>query len=344
MDQTCRPCWANCALTPDPEILEIDAMEDSLGSISRGAREVRALISTLELCHHKAHRWLHNIIESIGAGKTNKGLGTRGSGPLHDAERIWMAACDALEAWCAGCPADAVEGDVGGVPASGLVSRIGDRTPLKEWQIRRVIEKIRSLVHFPPSTTDPSAGFTWLLLATGEDGYSSTYRPDCPPRFAEHEDFWRTTARTLIHDSQEGRPAPMSLGLAIDMLWPCHWDFVKNLEIVLDAIGGELEPDRPYAACGRNIGLLPDRERFERVSRTLRAFCDDRQPGDDADPELLRLIGEPAPEKRWLAASLDKTIRLQLDLPEQMREYYMLPGPSWIHEPGGEPAPDRDAS
>ena len=49
---------------------------------------------------------------------------------------------------------------VGGVPASDLLRRVGDRTPLKEWQVSRVIEKISSLIHFPPPSDDPSAGFT----------------------------------------------------------------------------------------------------------------------------------------------------------------------------------------
>jgi hypothetical protein len=318
----------------DAEMLEIDAMEDGLASLTSGVDDVRELISTLELCHHKAGRWVHNILEAIGAGVSNKGLGTRTAGRLHDAEQVWVAACDALSAWCAGCPAASVEGTVGAVPASRLIGRIGERTPLKEWQVQRVIEKIRSLIHWPPPTDDPSAGFTWLLFSSAETDV--TYRTECPKRFTEHEEFWQATVRTIIRDTQEGQDAPLSLGLAIDMLWPCHWDFVANLEIVLGAIGGDLEPNRPIAACGRNIGPLPDRERYGVISRTLQTFCAESEPGEDADPEVLTLLGAPTPEKKWLAASLDKTIRLQLDLPAELRELFTLPGPDWIHdrEPG----------
>jgi|GEM_PF-5124566 len=56
------------------------------------------------------------------------------------------------------------------------------------------------------------------------------------------------------------------------MLWACHWNFVTNLQIVLEAIGGKLEPKEPFAACGRNISLLPNRERMEIVSQSLRAL------------------------------------------------------------------------
>jgi hypothetical protein len=36
-------------------------------------------------------------------------------------------------------------------------------------------------------------------------------------------------------------------------------------------------------------------------------------PADDIDRRVLASLGAAAPVKRWLAASLDKTIRLQLE-------------------------------
>jgi hypothetical protein len=39
------------------------------------------------------------------------------------------------------------------------------------------------------------------------------------------------------------------LGLAIDLLWTGHWNFVENLQIVLEVIGGNLKPEKPFAAC-----------------------------------------------------------------------------------------------
>jgi hypothetical protein len=311
-------------------MLSIDALEDELAPLGAGSVEVRELISTLELCHHKAARWVENAIEAIGAGTTSKGLGTREPGRLHAAEQLWQAAADALAAWCAGSPPDAVQGTVGGVAAAELVARIGDRTPLKEWQVQRVIEKIRSLIHWPPASDDPSAGYTWMLLDDGSDG--SMYRTSCPLRYAEHEAFWRATVHTIVRDAQDGNDAPLSLGLAIDMLWPCHWNFLGNLEIVLDAIGLELDPERPFAACGRNIGRLPNRHRFERISRTLQAFAGETQSAGDEDDRLVALLGTPSPEKQWLARSLDKTIRLQLDPPAELRAIFALPGPKWLSE------------
>jgi hypothetical protein len=114
------------------------------------------------------------------------------------------------------------------------------------------------------------------------------------------------------------------------MLWPCHWRFVENLRIVLDAIGGKLNSEKPFAACGRNIALLPIRRRMEIVSNTLRVFSGEPVSDVEVDRDLLVLLGNPTEVKKWLAASLDKTIRLQLSPPAEVRAISALAGPEWI--------------
>ena len=104
MTTSCRSWWRNCALEADSEILAIDRMEDRIAPLDPDAEKVRELISSLELCHHKAERWVWNIIEAIGAGETRKGLGTRVPGQQHPAEKVWQNACTALSAWCTGHP------------------------------------------------------------------------------------------------------------------------------------------------------------------------------------------------------------------------------------------------
>ena len=318
-------------MTADAEILEIDAMEDRIGPLGANVTDVRRLISNLELCHHKAERWVHNIMEAIGSGESAKGLGTRPSGLHHPAETVWQNACAALSAWCAGRPGAQREIAVGGVPATELVACLGERSPLKEWQVQRVIDKIRSLIHWPRPLQDPSARYAWLLLGGG--AYESTYRDTCPDEYAEHEEFWLATVRTFIRDTIDGAVTPLSLGLAIDMLWPCHWRFVENLRIVLEAIGGRLEPGRPFAACGRNIGLVPLRPRMRAVSDALRTFGGAVGTAGDVDEGLLSVLGEPSATRAWLALSLDKTIRLQLDPPREVRAVSALTGPDWLSRP-----------
>jgi hypothetical protein len=201
---------------------------------------------------------------------------------------------------------------------------------LKEWQVQRAVEKIRSVIHWPQSSKDPTAQYQWLLLSGGE--YESVYRRECPIQYKEHEEYWLRTVHTIIHDTENGIDANLSLALAIDMLWPCHWNFVENLQIVAGAIGGKLKPQKPFAACGRNIKLLPNTRQMEIVSGTLKIFCGSPGTNKEIDKDLLALLGNPTEEKKWLAASLDKTIRLQLNPPDQLRAISALTGPDWLEQ------------
>ncbi|NQV18856.1 MAG: hypothetical protein HQ534_09970, partial [Armatimonadetes bacterium] len=102
-----------------------------------------------------------------------------------------------------------------------------------------------------------------------------------------------------------------SFGFAIDLLWTCHWKFVENLKIVLEVIGGNLKPERPFTACAWNITLSPIRPRMEVVSNTLKVFCGAPESDQEIDRDLLASLGESTEVKKWLTVSLDKTIRLQ---------------------------------
>jgi hypothetical protein len=332
MKTPCRSWWRNCALEADSEILAIDRMEDRIAPLPEKISKIRELISSLELCHHKAERWTGNIIEAIGSGKTEKGLGTRSPDQQHPFEKVWQRACAALSAWVAGCPGSSIDSTINDVPASRILSCLGKRTPIKEWQVQRVVEKIRSTIHWPQSSNDPTTQYVWLLLSGGE--YESFYRNQCPEHYQEHEDFWLKTVRTIIHDTENGEKADLSLGLAIDMLMPCHWRFVENLQIVLEAIGEKLNPDKPFAACGRNINLLPIRRRMEMISDTLKFFYGTPVSGEETDEDVLAMLGEATEVKKWLAASLDKTIRLQLSPPAELRAMSALAGPDWIKQHG----------
>jgi hypothetical protein len=322
----CRSWWRNCAVAVDDEIREIDRLEDAIAPLAPGVVRTRRLIATLELCHHKAERWVANIVDAIASGDTAKGLGTRPAGAVHPVERTWQSGCAALSAWCAGCPVSALDLDVGDTPASELLEGLGPRSPLKEWQVHRIIERTREHIGWPHSTR--AAGRYVPLVEVGAD-YESVHRTECPERYREHADFWQRTVRTPIHDTEigdhhsvygdlgYGEKSVLSLAVAIDMLQPCHWDWVGNLRTVLGVIGGESCPARPFAFCARNIKLSPIRERMRTVSRTLRVFSLGRPLDDAVDADLLASLGEPSRPRQWLASSLDKTIRLQLDLGDE---------------------------
>jgi len=291
----------------------IDRLEDSVSPLPESITRIRKLISTLELCHHKGERWVMNIIEAIGEGDTAKGLGTRSVGGLHPAERDWINACAALSAWCAGSRAASVELTIGDCSASSLLSKLGPRSALKEWQVQRVIERIREFIGWPRSMHHEDSVYVFMEEC-GAD-FEPPRGAECPQYYQEHEDFWKQTVQTHIHDTADGDAASISLAVAIDLLFPCNWNFVDNLEIVLRAIGGELQSTRPLAVCARNICHAPIREHMRTVCRTLQAALRSQRSENDVDGALLEMLGDVTTgPQRWLVASLDKTIRLQLGL------------------------------
>jgi len=325
---TLRAWWRNCAIEKDAETLEIDRMEDQIKPLAPNFVEIRELISSLELCHHKAEQWISHIITAIGKGKTNKGLGTRPPGRGHKLEKVWHNACVALSSWCSGVKQSEINLKIGRLSARNFLNRLGDRSELKLWQVQRVIDKIHSLLEWSQSLNENSEHYIWLLL--GGDEYNPEFRTTCPKYYSEQEEFWRITAKTLIEDNVNGKEAKLSLALAIDMLWPCHWRFLTNLQIILDAIGGRLHPEQPYTTCGRNIELLPNRDQFYKICTTLEYFTSDKDDLHGLENSFLTLLGTPSPQKKWLCASLNKTIRMQMDPPAKMQKIAALEGPDWI--------------
>jgi hypothetical protein len=87
---TTREWWKNCGIDheADSEILAIDSLEDQIAPIAANVSKIRELIGSLEMCHHKAEKWVSNILEAIATGETSKGLGTRTPGQIHPTEIV----------------------------------------------------------------------------------------------------------------------------------------------------------------------------------------------------------------------------------------------------------------
>lgn len=307
-----RTWWRNCAQQVDQEILDIDSLEDRIYPLTKDISRIRELISTLELCHHKAEIWVSNIIAAIGSGQTTKGLGTRATGEPHAAEHLWQDICDALSGWCAGAPASAFENLLDSAPASRLLGNLGPRSRMKEWQVQRIIERIQSFIRWPRTANDIVTNYRWMLESGSP--YESVHITKCPEYFAEHEAFWSATVGSIVHNKIGGIKEKLSLALAIDLLMPCHWNFVENLEIVLAAIGGNLEPENSFLVCGLHVKHTPIHMKMKMISDTLQLFSGTSTAGKNTDQNILRQLDEPTDVKRWLALSLDKTIRLQLEM------------------------------
>ncbi|MHC4511490.1 MAG: hypothetical protein ACYTAO_21490 [Planctomycetota bacterium] len=297
--RACRPCWQNCGVEADAEILAIDAMEDAIALPDEHTMRIRELITRFESCYHEADKEAESIIEAIGAGRCPEQSHTRPPGRRKELENSRAI----LSQWCRDPVAQAPKPDVGGIPADELLGYIGQATPVKIWQVSRIVDKVDSAL-------DSSRPYHNMALDVGD--YGEPASQPAGEHYRNEPTFLERTRETFIHDSVEGKPAKIPVALAIDLLMPCHWDFAGGLVIILKAIGGDLHPEQPFACCSRNMNLSFLCDRLRTISNTLRFFWKAQEPAEDADREVLAALGTATPAKRWLAASLDKTIRLQL--------------------------------
>jgi len=299
-----RPCWQNCCDANDEEVQVIDALEDSLAPLDEPTVQIRRLITLFEACYHEADREAEFIAAAIGAGHCPP----RSTGRPPQRRRELENARAVLSRWCENPTARNMDRGVGSLRAEGLLGPVGAPSPLKRWQIARVVDRISHAL-------DPSHPYHNLALDIGDYGAPGAVTAGAYSR--DEQLFVQQTREAIIHDTVDGRPSQISLAYAIDLLMPCGWDFAGSLETILGAVGGNLHPRRPLACCARNVRLSPLCNRLRAISNTLRAFWK-ATATEDTDEHLLTALGTPTPVKRWLAASLDKTIRLHLEQPFNM--------------------------
>jgi hypothetical protein len=298
-EQVYRECWRNCGVQADAEMLDIDRMEDAIAPLDEQAARARELITRFESCYHEADRQGEMIAGAIGAGRCPEESNGRPPQRKKELENSRLV----LSRWCEDPSVRGMNLDVGAVDADKLLSYIGKAGPLKTWQVQRLVDKITSAL-------EPDFPYHNLALDLGDYG-----EPEAIPAgelYRNHAAFLEQTKAAVIHDTVDGQEAKISLAMAIDLLMPCHWDFVGALEIILKAIGGELSPRRPYACCARNLKLSPLYGRLEIISNTLGGFWKGEKPAEYTDLGVLASLGQATGVKRWLAASMDKTMRLQL--------------------------------
>jgi hypothetical protein len=311
MSDKIRSCWWNCygpadkSDIDDEELAAIDAMEDAIAPLDEKTTAIRQLITRFELCYRAADEEAERIANAIAAGEVPVESNERAperQAELKNSHRI-------LSQWCENQNVENVDLAVGRISAETLVGFIGEPSPLKIWQVQRVVERVGEAL-------DPSQAYHRMALDVGDYGEPGT--GSVGEHYKDNADFLETTRKTAIHDTLEGRKSRVSVAMAVDLLMPCHWDFVGALVAILKAIGGNLQPVPAFACCARNVKLSPLCDRVKIISNTLGAFWKDQNTGEEIDHDLLAGLGEPTPVKLWLAASLDKTIRLQLSLPFDM--------------------------
>jgi hypothetical protein len=217
-------------------------LEDSINPLDDQTVAIRQLITRFEACYHEADKEAERIIKALCAGRCPKESKTRPprrKKELQNSRRI-------LSRWCKNPTIKGMNLDVGGIPADELVGFIGKPTPLKVWQVGRIVDKISQAL-------DPNRPYHTMALDVADYGEPGTY--PAGKYYQDRSTFLEQTKRAIIHDTVDGRKSKVSVAMAIDLLMPCHWDFVGALVIILKAIGGDLHPDKPFACCARNIKL-----------------------------------------------------------------------------------------
>ena len=197
-----------------------------------------------------------------------------------------------------------------------MTSVLGVPSELKRWQVSRVEHRARSHIGWPENDQYP-----FMVEPLIADLVTAV----CPTEYKDDEGFWRETVDTILHErsdhldqagfiAKEGylESADISLAIAIDMLWPCNWNFEVNLCTVLEAIGGQSVLRRPFAACARNVRRAPVLYQMERLCRTLDTYGVDEEHREAQS--IYQRLEAVTPERKWLTDSLAKTIRMQLHI------------------------------
>ena len=305
MSNSFRAYCQACGVEADAEMLEIDAMEDSIASLDEQTTRIRELITRYEACYHEADKEAELIIGAIGSGQCPKESNERPPQRKKELEDCYQI----LSRWCEDTTVKDTDLKLGDICAEKLLSYIGQASPLKVWQVERIVDKVRSAL-------EPSQPYHMMVFDLRDIGVPGAHPPG--EHYKDASEFLEQTKDIIIHDTVDDRKAKMSLAMAIDMLEPCNWDFVGSIVTLLKTIGGELRPERPYVCHQRNLKLNPLCDRLLTISNTLVAFWKEENSTEDVDTNLLAALGTMTPEKRWLAASLDKTVRLNLEAPPDL--------------------------
>jgi hypothetical protein len=298
----CRPWWRNCVEEATEEILAIDKMAEAIEPLDEQTTKIRGLITGFESCYHEADIEAERIVKAIGCGQCPKESNERPPQRKKELEDCYKI----LSRWCEDTAVKDIDSDFGGISAEKLLSYIGEASPLKVWQVERIVDKVTEAL-------ERSRSYHMMVLDMGD--YGEPWAKPVGDHYKDEAEFLQQTKETIMHDTVDGREAKMSLAMAIDMLAPCNWNFVGSIVTLLKAIGGELRPERPYVCHQRNLKLSPLCERLRTISNTLGVFWKEVETNKKTDPDILDYLGEATPVKLWLASSLDATIRLQLEGP-----------------------------
>lgn len=285
----------------DEEVKEINGMELSLGSVPAHILDLRAMVDFCCIWRYDYPERIHHICKAIGSSgdtvsRCHYQVGT-------DKRDELIVYARALERWLGKrnskrevSPKGAMEDEI----ERRVFSMLGERDELKELLVERTLLGLANR-HIDCSFFGSASDKKPVALLP-------CYALDLPAE-------WRSRMRMLEDNilKKWGAKADDFLCEVGGAEPPCHFKFIRRLEILIGSIGvlkwrGYLPP-KDSKVSGR-------RELTTRYLSILHAYWTGSGSGGQGSDrmlceELFSALGESTPAKRWLIASLWKNIQNQ---------------------------------
>lgn len=255
--------WSNIDVSPDnPEIIEIDKFEKTLGVIPSNFRQIRELITRFEVCHFKYQQHFKYIKESILNLKTNIDPEKIGENHIRSGENAWKKDKTGRSR-------------LGQRYVWALTNWLGDNPKVKdlEYYNKKLGQQITK----------------WLGKKNPEK--------ERLVRLLIARLIWDGKSYEELRHGKENK----ELELQICSTDICHYNFPKNLNLLLPGIG-EMKPVEAFEGCGSfNSDIKKTVEKEFSILNDLLKFITSA-----SKPDKNELV------KAWLIACLAKTLKEQV--------------------------------
>jgi hypothetical protein len=291
----------------DDELQAINKLELQVGSITPEIRDLRTMVDFCCIWRYDYPQRVHLICQAIGAGKAAASRCHYQVGTEKRDELTLYAR--ALKKWLGktGEKKDGIliDSSLQGAIEQRVNDMLGKRGTLKDMLVERTLLGLASR-HIDCS----------FFGSQGDGKPVKVF-----PRYAlELDSDWRSRMRILEKEAQREMGSE-----AFDFLCevggaepPCHFKFIRRLEILLGSIGcltwrGYLPPKDSKVSGRRQV--------TQRYLSVLHAYWSDEvldskdndHTSQALERELLDALGEAQPFKKWLVASLWKNIKNQTE-------------------------------
>lgn len=304
--------WRNCDVEgTDEEIAQIDALEELLEGDERDrALKTRRLITGFEVCHHNSLRWAERIANAIADGAIPAPSGRpRSEHPVSVAHlnlrRLLAGIADGATDGC-GC---------GGIPAmdAGMTARTLGALPDRErWLVGLVLDNLEYHLHdaglIAVLRTADNRMFPGGALDVESVDEARAYFSDSFGHYLSYRDLTIRMADDLHPVEKEGQ---LRLLLAVQFANPCSVNYFGYVSLLLQMVSGaETSPAFPFPFCGHCSAT--QRAELAKYVRACQSLLGRDGPGGRGNEDLSGEPGDGGRAKRWLVASFEKTLRLQL--------------------------------